>query len=368
VTTAAESPDGGDAEGRVDLLELLITALSHWKTLVLVPLLVGALAAAGSYLLTPIYTARTSILPPASTGGAAAALANLNPALGNLAGAAGVPGLRSPADQYVALLQSVTVADRIIDEFKLIELYGVDMRMKARKLLASRVSIAAGRRDGIITIEVDDASPQRAADMANRYVDELRRLTARLALTEAQQRRQFFEQQMAQTRDKLTAAQQALLASGYSENTLKAEPRAAAEGFAKLRAELTAAEVRLQALRSQFRDQTPEVEQQAAAVGSLRAALAAQQRSDAPASGPDYVSRFREFKYQEALFDQIARQYEIAKIDESRDGGQLQVVDAAQVPERKTKPKRSLFMLVAFGLGFLLSGAFVLRQHLRRPG
>jgi len=172
-------------------------------------------------------------------------------------------------------------------------------------------------------------------------------LTSQLALTEAQQRRAFFEQQLNLTRQKLTAAQQALLSSGYTENAMKAEPKAAAEGYAKARAELTAAEVRLQGLRSQFRDQAPEVEQQSSVVAALRRSLTEQQQAGDQTKGPDYVSKYREFKYQETLFDLFARQYEVARVDEAREGAAIQVVDVAQPPEFKSKPSRSLLTLGA---------------------
>jgi len=158
--------EAGD-EGSV-LLDVMIFLSEHWRKLVFIPLLVGAVVAGLSFLITPTFTARTAFLPPqsqqGSTSAALASLGNLGN-LGSLAGAAGV-GVRNTSDQYVALLQSVTVSDRIIDQFKLMEVYALDMRMKARKTLASRVQIAAGRKDNLITIEVDDNSPQRAADMA----------------------------------------------------------------------------------------------------------------------------------------------------------------------------------------------------------
>ena len=342
-----------------DLIDTLWPLLERWRLLALGTLVIGLVAAGITFLMVPTFTARTSFLPPQQQqSNASAALLSL----GNLAGLAGAAGagLRTPADQYVALMQSMTVTDRLIDEFKLISVYNVEQRWHARKALQSKVQMTVGKKDGLITVEVDDASPQRAADIANRYVDELRRLTNRLVLTEAQQRRVFFEQQLNQTKQKLTQAQQALLASGYGESSLKAEPKAAAEVYAKLRAELTAAEVRLQALRSQLLDKTPEVEQQTAVVSALRAKLVSLERSDGAAPGPDYVSKYREFKYQETLFELFSRQYEVARVDESREGAMIQVVDPAQPPERKSKPVRTLITLGAMAVGFVLLVAWIL--------
>jgi len=278
-----------------------------------------------------------------------------------LAGSAGA--LRTPADQYVAFLQSVTVSDRIIDHFNLMQVYGKELRVDARTALSHLVRASVGKKDGLITVEVDDATPGRAADIANRYVEELRRMTGTIAVTEAQQRRLFFEQQLAQTQKKLVQAQQAMQSSGVSEGALKAEPRAAAEGYARLKAELTAAEVRLQTLRGNLADPTSEVQQQLAVVAALRSQLGKLEQNTDVQRGPDYITKYREFKYQETLFELYARQYELARVDESREGSLIQVVDPATPPERKSKPKRSIVALVATLLTALALTTTVLVRH-----
>jgi len=344
-----------DDEG-VSLFELMAVLAQHLKLLIAAPLLAGLAALGITYLIAPTFTAATTFLPPQQQQSAAAsALA----ALGPLAGLAGAAGVRTPADQYVALMQSVTVSDRIIEQFKLMQEYDAKFRQDARKELASNVRIAVGKKDGLITVEVDDKSPQRAADIANRYVDELRRMTSTLAITEAQQRRAFFERQLVQTRDKLTAAQQALQASGFSQGALKAEPKAAAEGYARLRAEVTAAEVRLQTMRGNLVDDTPEVRQQQAMLSALRSQLSKLEQAGDAVGGPDYVGKYREFKYQETLFELFARQYELARVDESREGALIQVVDVAAPPEKKSKPKRAITAAATTVATLLLLIAFV---------
>lgn len=321
--------------------------LARWRLLLAAPLAAALLALAGSYLIKPTFTARTSFLPPQQQqSGTAGALASL----GALAGLSG--GVRNTGDQYVTFAQSRTIADRILEKFDLKTIYDEELAHDARLKLADRTRIGLGKKDGVIAIEVDDHDPKRAAAMAAAYVDELRALTASLTLTEAQQRRTFFEDQLKQVRTKLEAAQAALQGSGVSIGSIKAEPKAAVESLAKLRAELTSAEVRLQVLRSNLSDPTPEVQQQLAAVTRLRGEVERIGQVEASTSG-GYIGAYRDFKYQEALFDLIARQYELARVDESRDGGQLQVIDVAQVPERKSKPKRSLLMILGFGLGLL---------------
>ncbi len=170
---AAEAYD--DEEG-VDLLDLVLPLLQHWKLLVIMPLLAGLAALGITYLIKPTFTARTVFLPPQQQQSAAAsAIASLG-ALSSLVG--GAAGIKSPAEQYIALLQSTTVADRLIDEFKLMQVYEADYRFDARKALANNVRISLGKKDGLITVEVDDIDPPRSAEMANRHVDELRRLTS----------------------------------------------------------------------------------------------------------------------------------------------------------------------------------------------
>jgi uncharacterized protein involved in exopolysaccharide biosynthesis len=359
-----------DEDEGLSLLDIALPLAQHWKLLLIVPIFVGLAALGITYLLTPIYTSRTVFLPPQQQQSAAAtAVAQLGALSGLVGGAA---GLKSAADQYVALLQSTSVADRLIDEFKLMGVYDTRFRFEARKVLASNSRITLGKKDGLIAVEVDDADPQRAAAIANRHVDELRRLTSQLALTEAQQRRLFFEEQLKKTRDDLTTAQTALQSSGFNPGALKAEPRAAAEGYARLRAEVTSAEVRLQTLRRNLAETTPEVQQAQATLAALRSQLARTESPVDPTGGPDYVGKFREFKYQETLFDLFSRQYELARLDESREGALVQVVDLAQPAEHKSSPKRALTAATTTAITLLLLAGLIVarhfwRQSIRRP-
>ena len=357
-----DAPSIVEGDEGMDLFELLSLFAKHVKLLLAGPVLAGGVAFGVASLLTPTFTATTTFLPPQQQQStAASALASLGQ-LAALAGAAGVT--RAPADQYVALMQSATVSDRIVERFGLMQEYDVKLRMHARKALSGNVRITVGKKDGLIVVEVDDKSPQRAADIANQFVDELRYMTSTIAVSEAQQRRVFFEHQLVQTKDKLTAAQQALQASGFGEGAIRAEPRAAAEGYARLRAEVTAAEVRLQTMRGSFAEDTPEIRLQQATLSALRGQLARLEQSGAGrGDSQDYVSKYREFKYQEALFELFSRQYELARVDESREGALIQVVDKATVPEWKSKPKRALIAIGAALATALLLVVFVLARE-----
>ncbi len=333
----------------------------HLKLLIIGPLVVGLVALGIAFAIPPTFTARTSLLPPQQQQSAAAsALASLG-ALGGLAGMASA--VKSPADQYVALMQSSTVADRLIDRFELMRVYDDEFRVEARRELEQNSRFSIGKKDGLIVIEVDDKSPQRAAEIANQYVEELRRMTSVLAVSEAQQRRAFFEVEMKATRDRLVQAQQALQASGFTPGALRAEPKASAEGYARLKAEVTAAEVRLQTLRGSLSDSAVEVQQQLAALNALRGQLARFEQANPTSGSADYIGKYREFKYQETLFELFARQYEMARVDESREGALIQVVDPATPPERKSKPKRALIAAGATLVTLLLLAVFVLVRH-----
>lgn len=348
----------------ITLADLALPLAQHWKLLVSLPLVAGLVALGVTFLITPTFTSRATFLPPQQQQSAAAsALASLG-ALSSIAGAA--TGIKSPADQYVSLMQSATVADRLIDEFKLMEVYDAKFRFEARKELAANSRIAAGKKDGIIVVEVDDTKPERAAAIANRYIDQLRRITNELSLTEAQQRRAFFDTQLKQTRDRLATAQQALQASGFNQGALRAEPKAAAENYARARAEVTAAEIRLQTLRSGLADSTPEVQREQGVLVALRAQLAQAEGTADLRNGVDYIGKFREFKYQETLFELFSRQYELARLDESREGALIQVVDAATPAETKSRPKRSAAALATSGGAFFLLALWlILRSRFR---
>jgi uncharacterized protein involved in exopolysaccharide biosynthesis len=356
-----------DGEGRIDYVELLLPVARHWRSLVSVVVVAGVLGTAYAFTLTPIFTARVLFIPPQQQGGgASAALAQL----GALAGVAGIGGAtKSTADQYVAMMQSVTVGDRMVDKFNLMSVYNAQFRDKARDVLGKSTSFAIGKKDGLITVAVDDVDPKRAAAMANQYVDELRRMTAVLAVSEAQGRRMFFEEKLKETKDRLTTAQIALQGSGFTEGALKAEPRAAAEGYAKLQAELTAGLVMLQTMRQSLADSSADVQRQLAKVAALREQLQAMGTSGGANGGggqSDFVGKYREFKYQETLFDLMARQYELARVDEAREGALIQVVDPAQPPEHKSRPARLQFGLAtAVVVGFAYALFLVLRGRFR---
>jgi capsule polysaccharide export protein KpsE/RkpR len=322
---------------------------------------------ASSFLVPIQYTARTVFIPPQQgQGGTAAALASLG-ALSGLAGNLG--GIKTAADQYVSLLLSANVADRLIERFGLRDVYKVETQVEARRKLEQRVKVALGRKDGLITLEVEDTSPQRAAQMANEHVAELRRLSSELALTEAQQRRAFFAAELKRARDALSASQLRLQASGFNASVIKSEPRVAAENYARLKAEATAAEVRLRTLSSDLSAESPEVRSQKAQLAALTTELRRLEQAANGEGGSEYLSIYRDFKYQETLFDLLARQFELARLDEAREAAMIQVVDVATPPELKSSPRRLYFAVGGLVLAAAISVLSLLaRRSVASPG
>lgn len=352
------------ATDELSLLDLLKVLTSHWKLLLASSFAVGVAAFCLTLLMPPQFTARTTFIPPQSSGaGLSAALSTLGP-LAGLAGV-GTTGAKGSGEMYVGLLQSEAIQDRIIDRFKLKELYKAEFQFETRDRLKSRSRIQFQKRDGFITIEVTDSDPQRAAQIANQYVEELRLMTAKMSLTDAQRRLAFFEEQTKLTKDRLTDAQNALQASGFNQGALRSEPKAAADEYGRLKAELTAAEIRLDALRSRLANSAPEVAQQTAAISAMRRQLQALEQKSDPRSSQDYVGRYREFKYQEMLFEQLSKQFEAARLEASNDDTSIQVVDEAQVPEWKSSPKRANIAVAAMLITLLLLSVLLIARHLR---
>lgn len=354
-------------DDEISLLDLLQTVVENLRLLVLGPLLVGLAALGISLAIPPTFTASTQFLPPQQQSGAAAMLQSLG-ALGGLAGAA--TGIKNPNDQFISFMQSRTLQDALIERFKLQERYEAKYLEDTRRELAKNARISSGK-DGLIRVEVDDEDPAFAAELANAHVQELTQLLGRLAVTEAQQRRLFFEKQLNSAKDKLTQAEQALQASGVNASALKANPQAAVAGLAQLQAAITAQEVKVASMRGYLTESAPDFRQALTELGALRAQLGQAEKAQAPAQqgDSDYVAKYRDFKYHETLFELFSKQYELARVDESREGAVIQIVDVAQAPEKKSKPKKAtIAVLATLATGFALLLFVFVRQALRNAG
>lgn len=353
-----------DAGDDISLLDLLQVIADNLRLLVLGSLLVGLTALGITFAVAPTYTATTVFMPPQQQQNASAMMLQSLGALGGLAGAAA--GLKSPNDQYVSLLKSDAVANALIARFDLAKRYESESMTDARTTLDGVSKIAAGK-DGLITVTVDDHEPKLAADIANAYVIELRVFLAKLAVTESQQRRVFFEAQLQKTKEQLARAEQALRASGVNSSALKSNPAAAISGVAQLQAQISAQEIKIGSMRGYLTEAAPDFKQALTELGALRAQFAKLERpAQTDGVDADYVARYRDFKYFETLFELFSKQYELARVDEAREGAVIQVVDAAVPPERKSKPQKGMIaMLATLASGFALL-LFVFVRHAMR--
>jgi tyrosine-protein kinase Etk/Wzc len=319
-------------------------------------------------LLPKTYTANTKILPPQQNQsmGAMAALSQLGP-LAALAGQG--LGLRTPSDLYVAMLRSDTVANALIDRFSLMNVYKQKLREYTRKRLESATEIKAGQKDGVISISVDDLDPQRAADLANGYVEELEKLTKTLNVTEASKRRLFFEREVKMQNEELANAEVALKQTQEKTGLilLDSQSRAMISSLTSLRAAIAAQEVKVQAMRSFATTENPDLVLAEQELATMRAQLERVERGqgrrsiadvaieNVPTAGLEYVRKYRDVRYHEALFELLAKQYEAAKIDEARDSLIVQQFDKATRPERKSWPPRTALVLASTLLALLVA-------------
>ena len=358
--------DQVDEEG-IRWLDVLQTLSENARLLFFGPIVFALVIWGLSWLVPPKYEATTAILPPQqqSQGMAAAALAQLSAMTGMGGGGTSAGG---QAAMYIGLLKSRTVADRLVDRFGLMRMKEVKTREDAREVL-ERVTRVVQGRDGIISISVISKIPKLSSDMANAYVHELTVLSDRLAITEAQERRVFLEKELAKAKDGLTKAEGALGESGISEGALKFNPAVLGQGLATLKAQIMAKELQLASMRGYLSENNMDYRLAREELAALRAQMTKFERAEPSEANAEYVQRYRDFKYHEVLFEQLAKQLELAKLDELREGPLVQVVDVAVPPERKTNLHKAIIALIAWLVaGIVLAGYVFVRHTFKASG
>ncbi len=345
-----------------------LTAVARRKRLVvLLPLAACMAALTVGLVSTPIFKSTTKLLPPQQAQSSTAAILAQ---LGGVAGAVGGSGKASANDVYVAMLSSRTIADKLISRFNLRSVYGNETPERTRRSLAANSLIKAGK-DGLITIDVEDKDPKLATLLANGYVDELLQLTKVLAVTEASQRRLFFERQLEMAKNELAKAELALKNSLETGGVISvdSDSRALIETVGRLRAQISAREVQLGAMRSFVTTTNPEFQRAQQELNSLKQELARLQdgRGDsggtssagATKRGLENIKILRDVKYYQMLYELLAKQFEAARLDEAKDSSVIQVLDRAVEPEHKSRPRIFIMMLIwtaiAGVLGILLA-------------
>ena len=308
----AQQPMQQPDDDEINLMDLLLVIAKHNRFIIKLTAGAAILAVIYALLQPNIFTAKTVIQPPQQGSSSASALLGQ---LGGLAGmAGGAMGIKNPSDSYVAMLKSRTVADAMIQRFKLMELYEAKTMFSARTALEGATVIAAGK-DGFISIEASDKDPELAAAIANGYVEELDSLVRALAAKEALGRKSFYEKQLKEVREGLDRAE--LEMKGFQEQN-RVFRLGGAGGVG----------------------------------GGGGMVLGA--TGEIPKAELAFVRIARDVKSHEMLFGAMAQQVAAAKIDAAKDAVVIQALDKALPPEKKSKPKRAQMVLLATILAFFI--------------
>lgn len=363
------------AESReADLVDMLRVLRRNARRIGAVTAISAVVALVVCLVFPKSYRSETRLYPPQDrVEGLAAQMMGQAGGLVALAAGAGA-SLKTPGDLYVAIVKSRTVLDRIVDRFDLLKLYGKKFRQDARKKLLARLTIREDRKSGIIVLAVDDRDPKRAADMANAFAEELKALKSGLAVSEAGQRKAFFDGQLVRAKEALTDAEENI--KTFQQRTglfqVDAQARAIIEGIARLRAGIAAKEIEIGVLRSFATERNPDLQRAEEEARAMRIELSKLETRKGsgfdpimssgrvPEIGVEYLRRLRELKYNEVLFELLSKQYELAKLEEAKGSLVIQVIDRAVPPERKHSPKTALIVLLAAGAAFFLCVLYVL--------
>jgi len=357
------------AQGSSMLAVLIIIA--HQKKLILwVTLGFAVVACFVSFIIPAQYKATVVVLPPQQSSSITSMLGEMG-GLGSLAGLANSAfGSKNLDDMYVAMLKSESVENAVIQKYGLLGEYDKKYYFDARKKLEWRTTIDGSKKDGMIRLTFEDHNPARAAEIANGYIEILRSLSQHLAITEAAQRRMVFEQQLQKAKDDLADSEDALkktqLSTGFVQ--IDAQSRAMIESAATLRAQMVAKQVQIQAMQAYAGQGNPDLQEQEDELAGLRRQFNQMvgsngsstddlflSKGNVPEAALEYARRVRDVKYNEAVFELLARQLEAAKIDEAREGGFLQIVNPALLPERRSFPRRTLLTIGAAVFGFSIA-------------
>ena len=351
-----------------DFIDYLAVLYIHKRLIAGLTLVATILSIIVVLLLPGSYTAKAMIMPMEDDKGFGAMLSQLG-------GLASVVGLSGPTktDLYMTMLRSETVKDSVIDRFKLLEAYKVKMRVDVYRILDKKVSVSAGKKDGVITIAVDDIDPKRAAEMANAYVEELGYLAVRLNTSSAGNNRVYLEERLVTARADLVKAEEELKSFQAKNKAVSVTEQAKAtiEGVAQLRAQLAAQEVQLAILQRQFAEESQKVKTAKTSVENLRIQIGKLEGTGGgsssipsvgsmPQLGQEYMRLMRDFKIHEALVELLTKQYEVAKLSEVKGISPFQVLQVAKVPERRSKPVRRKVVTIAFLIALVGSSILVL--------
>jgi tyrosine-protein kinase Etk/Wzc len=375
------SPNHRESPLLVSLLEILTGAARRKWTIAIITCL-AAFAGIAYSLLSPVkFTATTKLLTPTQTPSTAVLMMNQlgNSGLGSLsAAAAGGFGLKSPNDVYIGLLRVRPIEEGIIKQFKLIDYFHVKDMTAARKELEDNTSLTSDKSQ-LITLSFTDKDKARAAEIANAYTEQLRILTQSLALTEASQRRLFYESQLRRAKEEFDSAELAFQRVQQTKGLVNpdAQARALIARLTDLRAQAAAKQVELQALRSYSTERNPETQLVENQLASLREQADQLEERTSAATGDrnltvvagaslEYLRSQHEVQYRQTILDLLMKQYDASLLDEAKQGTLIQVVESAVPPERKSSPHRLAIVTGCSLLGFLVACVYIIFNELVR--
>ena len=336
-------------------------------------------------LLTPNrYQSVARLMPPdnQSGSGLAMAAAALSGQASGLAGIAGdLLGFKSTSDLFVGILTSRTVADKLIRKFNLQKVYSARRMEDARKALSAHTETSVDRKSQIITVTVTDENPQRAAAMAQTYIEELNRLVAEVSTSSARRERIFLEGRLQAVNQDLEAAEKEFsqFASKNTAIDIKEQGKAMVDAAATLQGQFIAARSELEGLRQLYTDQNVRVRAAQARMVELETqleklggkdestSLAEAEKNDPlypsirrlPLLGVTYADLYRRTKVQEAVFETLTQEYELAKVQEAKEIPTVKVLDPPNLPDKKSFPPRALLVLLGTVLAFSLGVTWV---------
>jgi tyrosine-protein kinase Etk/Wzc len=366
---------------RINLLDYLIIIARRKRIVIGITMGMAVITAIISLVMPPVFMAETKILPPQQSSGMRSQLMELSQ-LGAAIGIGG-GGLRNPADMYIGMLKSRPVLDRIIERFDLMNLYHKQYYQDARMTVLKKLVVKYDKKSTIITLNVNDKNPQLAADMANAFVEELKALNKGLAVSEAAQRRLFFEEQLKDTKEALMKSEEEMKTFQEKTGAIKMDAQAHSiiSGISQARAQIAAKEVQIRVMRTYSTPQNPDVQRAVEELKGLQAQLAQLESRNGgnssvsstggvTSAGIEYVRKMRDVKFNEILYNLLLKQYEAAKLDEARDATVIQIIEKAVPPEKRIKPKRRNMVIIAIFLGFFVSIGVVFfieyREKVRR--
>lgn len=375
-----------EEESSIDVLDVLVLLAGRRRFIAFVTLVALLLGLAVAFILRPTFKASALIMPPQQQQSSASLLAGQLSMLTGLGsgggGAAASLGLKNPADMYVGILESRTIADELIHKFDLQAIYKKKKLVDTRAALKQHTNIETGK-DGLIHVDVTDHDPNRASALANEYVDELYRMNSTLAIGEAAQRRVFFDQQLNDEKAALQKAEVDLRNTEQRTGVIQLSAQAATiiRSIAETRAQIDSAEVQLQAMSTFATEQNPDAIQLQQKIAALRAQLTDYENSQkklppgdielpagqVPQATLEYIDKLRDMQYHETLFELLAKQYEAARLDEAKSAPIIQVIDRAIPPDKKSGPPRRLLIVGFAFAGFCLACLWVfLKDGLHR--